>query len=118
MRRLFILLLALLGFNYVSACTDFLVGKAASADGSTILSYAADNYGGFGELFHFSAATHPEGSLRNIFEWGTGRYLGQIKEAPCTYNVIGYINEYQLSIGESTFGGRPELTDSLGILDY
>lgn len=100
------------------ACTNLIVGKNASTDGSTIISYSADSYGLFGELYHFPAAVHPKGTMRDVYEWDTGKYLGQIEEARQTYNVIGNINEHQLTIAETTFGGRPELADSLGIIDY
>lgn len=100
------------------ACTNFLVGKKASIDGSTFISYSADSYYFYGTLYHFPAGNHPEGSMRDIYEWDTGKYLGQIKQAPRTYNVIGNINEYQVAIGETTFGGHPELVDTTGILDY
>ena len=100
------------------ACTNFIVGKKASADGSVIVSYSADSYGMFGFLCHYPAAVHPSGTMRDIYDWDTGKYLGQIKEAKQTYNVIGNINEYQVTIGETTFGGRPELVDSTGIMDY
>ncbi|KAA6316703.1 Dipeptidase A, partial [termite gut metagenome] len=100
------------------ACTNLIVGKRASADGSTIVSYAADSYGLFGELYHYPAASYPEGTMLDIYEWDTGKYLGKIEQARQTYNVIGNINEYQVTIGETTFGGRPELSDSVGIIDY
>ena len=100
------------------ACTNFIVGKKASADGSVIVSYSADSYGMFGWLYHYPAATHPEGTMRDIHDWDTGKYLGQIKEAKQTYNVVGNMNEYQVTIGETTFGGRPELVDTTGIMDY
>ena len=100
------------------ACTNFIVGKKASADGSVIVSYSADSYGMFGWLYHYPAATHPEGTMRDIRDWDTGKYLGQIKEAKQTYNVVGNMNEYQVTIGETTFGGRPELVDTTGIMDY
>ncbi len=100
------------------ACTNFIVGKKASADGSVIVSYSADSYGMFGWLYHYPAATHPEGAMRDIHDWDTGKYLGQIKEAKQTYNVVGNMNEYQVTIGETTFGGRPELVDTTGIMDY
>src|SRR5574344_1188883 len=120
MRKNFVLffVLLLLGFTYSSACTNLIVGKAASADGSTIISYSADDYGMFGELFHFSAGFHPLGTLHAIWDRDTHTYHGQIKEALQTYNVIGNINEFQVSIGETTWGGREELADSLGIIDY
>ena len=72
----------------------------------------------FGWLYHYPAATHPEGAMRDIHDWDTGKYLGQIKEAKQTYNVVGNMNEYQVTIGETTFGGRPELVDTTGIMDY
>ncbi|MCF2592959.1 C69 family dipeptidase [Bacteroides caecigallinarum] len=100
------------------ACTNFIVGKKASADGSVIVSYSADSYGMFGWLYHYPAATHPEGAMRDIHDWDTGKYLGQIEEARQTYNVVGNMNEYQVTIGETTFGGRPELVDTTGIMDY
>lgn len=100
------------------ACTNFIVGKKASADGSVIVSYSADSYGMFGFLCHYPAAVHPAGTMREIREWDTGKYLGHIKEAKQTYNVIGNMNEFQVTIGETTFGGRPELVDTTGIMDY
>lgn len=100
------------------ACTNLIVGKNASTDGSTIVSYSADSYGLFGELYHYPAGTHKKGTLIDIHEWDTGKYLGKIKQAPVTYSVIGNMNEFQLTIGETTFGGRPELTDTTGIIDY
>ena len=100
------------------ACTNLIVGKNASADGSTIVSYSADSYGLFGELYHYPAATYPKGTMLKVYEWDTGKYLGEIEQARQTYNVVGNMNEYQVTIGETTFGGRPELTDSTGIIDY
>ena len=100
------------------ACTNLIVGKNASADGSVIVSYSADSYGMFGFLCHYSAATYPAGAMRDIYEWDTGKFLGQIKEAKQTYNVVGNINEFQVTIAETTFGGRPELVDTTAIMDY
>jgi dipeptidase len=100
------------------ACTNLIVGKNASADGSVIVSYSADSYGHFGDLVHFAAGMHAKGTLRDIYEWDTGKFLGQIPEAAQTYNVIGNINEFQVTIAETTFGGRPELVDTLGLIDY
>ena len=82
------------------ACTNLIVGKNASADGSTIVSYSADSYGLFGELYHYPAGMHKKGTLIDIHEWDTGKYLGQIEQARQTYNVIGNMNEFQLTIGE------------------
>ena len=100
------------------ACTNFIVGKNASKDGSVIVSYSADSYGLFGQLDHYPAAVHEKGAMRDIYEWDTGKFLGQIKEAQQTYNVIGNMNEFQVTIGETTFGGREELVDTTGIMDY
>lgn len=101
-----------------SACTNLIVGKKASVDGSVLVSYNADDYGMFGHLCHYPAGTHQKGEMRKIFDWDTGEYHGEIPEAPVTYNVIGNINEFQLSIGETTYGGREEMIDTTGILDY
>ena len=98
------------------ACTNLIVGKNASADGSVIVSYSADSYGMFGFLCHYPAATYPAGAMRDIYEWDTGKFLGQIKEAKQTYNVVGNINEFQVTIAETTFGGRPELVDTTAVV--
>ena len=101
----------------VLACTNFLVGQQASTDGSTIISYAADSYGMYGYL-HFSPATdYPEGAMREIKDWDTGRPLGSIPQIAHTYKVVGNMNENQVTIGETTWGGREELWDTVGI-DY
>ena len=111
-------LLALCSLRPATACTNFIVGKKASADGSVICSYNAYSYGAFMHLYHYPAARHQPGDMRQVYEWDTNKYLGQIPEAPETYNVIGNTNEWQLTIGETTFGGREEMTDSTGIIDY
>ena len=119
MKRLLLAVLLLTAYMANGwACTNFIVGKKASADGSVIVSYSADSYGMFGYLCHFPAAQHAPGTMRDIYDWDSGKYLGKIKEAKQTYNVIGNINEFQVTIGETTFGGRPELVDSTGIMDY
>ena len=100
------------------ACTNFIVGKKASADGSVICSYSADDYGMFQFLCHYPAAKHPKGTMRRVIDWDTNAYRGEIAEAEETYNVIGNINEWQLTIGETTFGGREEMVDTTGIIDY
>lgn len=105
-------------FTYSNACTNFLAGKSATLDGSTLISYSADSYFLFGALYHYPAATHAPGTLLDIYEWDTGKYLGKIKQAEKTYSVIGNMNEHQLAIAETTFGGRPELVDTTGIMDY
>ena len=108
----------LLASSGAFACSNLIVGKKASVDGSVMVSYNADDYGMFGHLYHYPAGTHPKGSMRQIYDWDSGVYHGEIEEAPVTYNVIGNINEFQLSIGETTYGGREEMVDSTGILDY
>ena len=108
----------LLASSGAFACSNLIVGKKASVDGSVMVSYNADDYGMFGHLCHYPAGTHPKGTMRQIYDWDSGVYHGEIEEAPVTYNVIGNINEFQLSIGESTYGGREEMVDSTGILDY
>ncbi|MDR1437161.1 MAG: C69 family dipeptidase [Candidatus Symbiothrix sp.] len=100
------------------ACTNLLVGKAASADGSTMITYSADSYALYGELYHWPAAGYAPGTMCDVHEWDTGKYLGQIPQAAETWNVIGNMNEHQLCIGETTFGGRHELIDTTGIIDY
>ena len=108
----------LLASSGAFACSNLIVGKKASFDGSVMVSYNADDYGMFGHLCHYPAGTHPKGSMRQIYDWDSGVYHGEIEEAPVTYNVIGNINEFQLSIGETTYGGREEMVDSTGILDF
>lgn len=112
----FFLLLAL--SRPVDACTNFLITKGASADGSCMISYSADSHVLYGELYHWAAADYPEGTLLDVYEWDTGKYLGKIKQAAHTYNVVGNMNENQVSIGETTFGGREELIDTTGLVDY
>lgn len=100
------------------ACTNFIVGKKASKDGSVFISYSADSYGMSGFLAHFPAGQHAAGTMRQVYDWDSGKYLGEIPEAAVTYNVVGNINEHQVAIAETTFGGRPELVDTTGVIDY
>ena len=118
MKSLILSAAMLLASSGAFACSNLIVGKKASVDGSVMVSYNADDYGMFGHLCHYPAGTHPKGSMRQIYDWDSGVYHGEIEEAPVTYNVIGNINEFQLSIGETTYGGREEMVDSTGILDY
>ena len=117
MRNLFISLFFISAMG-ASACTNFIVGKGASTDGSVICTYNADDYGMFQNLCHYPAAKHAPGEMRRIVDWDTNAYHGEIPEAPETYNVIGHINEYRVTIGETTYGGREEMVDPEGILDY
>ena len=118
MKRNAILAVLMLAGTYAMACTNFIVGKKASADGSVFCSYTADDYGMFIGLCHYPAGKHMPGEMRKIFDWESNVYHGEIPEAPVTYNVIGNINEYQVSIGETTFGGREEMVDTTGLIDY
>ena len=110
---------AMLGsVSEAEACSNFIVGKKASVDGSVMCSYSADDYGMFQYLCHYPAAKHAKGEMRKIFDWDSNKYHGEIPEAAETYNVIGNINEWQVTIGETTYGGREEMVDSTGIMDY
>lgn len=102
------------------ACTNLIAGKKATADGSVMVTYAADSHTLYGMLTHTPAGVHPKGSMRKVVEWDTGKPLGEIPQAERTYNVVGNINEHQLVIGESTWGGREELVDTTGqaLIDY
>ncbi len=113
-------LIALLLFSQpaIEACTNFLITRGASLDGSTMVTYTADSHVLFGELYFTPAGRHIEGSPLRVFEWDTGKYLGDIKQVASTYSVVGNMNEHQLVIGETTFGGRRGLHDPKGIIDY
>lgn len=115
---LFIIAALIINNVKVLGCTNLLVTKGASVDGSTMITYTADSYNMYGELYYFPAAKYPKGAMLDIYEWDSGKYLGKIKQATETYNVVGNMNEYQVVIGETTFGGRPELINPNGILDY
>ena len=93
--------LILATFGITNACTNFIVAKGASVDGSTMVTYAADSYWLYGSLYHYPAATYPEGAMLDIYEWDTGNYRGKIKQVSQTYNVVGNMNEHQLKIGRA-----------------
>lgn len=113
------LLLAAGAFVRVSACTNFLLTKGATQDGSNMVTYSADSHVLYGELYHWPAATWAAGTMMEVYEWDTGKFMGKIPQAAQTYNVIGNMNEFQLAIGETTFGGRKELKKQTGaIIDY
>lgn len=99
------------------ACTSLIAAKGATADGSVMVTYAADSHNLYGELYNHPAADHPAGTMRKIVEWDTGKPLGEIPEVPHTYATIGNMNEHGLAIAESTWGGREELAGT-GIIDY
>jgi dipeptidase len=101
------------------ACTNFLVTRGASADGSTMITYAADSHTLYGELYYTPAADHEKGSMLDVYEWDTGEFLGKIEQVEHTYSVVGNMNEHQVAIGETTYGGRSELGSQPGaIMDY
>lgn len=118
MFRLLLTFLAVLAF--ASSCSNFIASREASADSSTLIAYNADSGNLYGQLYHYEARKNiPKGTKRQIFEWDTGKYLGEIDEAEETYNVVGNQNEYGLSIGETTFGGNAKLQSQEGaIMDY
>ena len=122
MRKLSFLTLVLLAltsvFSHAVACTNFLITKGASADGSTMITYAADSHVLYGELYFRPAADYPAGEMVDVYEWDTGKYLGKIKQVSHTFSVVGNMNEFQVSIGETTYGGKEELVDTTGIIDY
>lgn len=121
MKRLIVILLTA-GLLQVSteirSCTNFLVTPGASVNGTSMITYAADAHVLYGELYYTPAATYPEGTMLSIYEWDTNKFLGQIKQVQKTYSVVGNMNEHQLAIGETTYGGRSELRDTTGIIDY
>lgn len=112
------LLAATLAGTDSDACTNVIVTRGASADNSNIISYAADSHWLYGELYFNPARTWKAGSVLDITEWDTSRPLGQISQVPMTYKTVGNMNEHQLIIGETTWGGRHELLDTTGIMDY
>lgn len=109
----------LAGFSpQTNACTSFLITKGASEDGSVMITYAGDSHTRYGSIIFRPAATYPDGAMLDIFEWGNGKPLGSIPQAKQTYTVVGFMNEHQVALGESTFGGREELQDTTGTIDY
>lgn len=116
--RLILLSLSLLVASRMAACTNFIVGKKASTDGSVMVTYNADDYGMFQSLCLYPAAHHAKGEMLKIYDWDTGEYHGEIPQVAYTYHVIGNINEHQLSIAETTYGGREEMVDTTGTIDY
>jgi dipeptidase len=109
----------LTGRQVSNGCTNFLITRGASADGSTMITYAADSHTLYGELYYQPAQDYPAGAMRDIYEWDTGKFLGKIPQPAHTYSVIGNMNEHQVAIGETTYGGRSELGQQTGaIMDY
>lgn len=112
------LLFLVLNFSGAQACTNFIFTKGSTTDGSVMITYTADSHTLYGELYYKPAKDYPENTKMDIYEWDTGKHLGQIKQAKHTFSVVGNMNEHQLAIGETTFGGREELVDTNGIMDY
>jgi len=102
----------------VGACTNFIATPGATVDGSTLITYSADAHEFYGALTYKPAGRHAPGTKVDVIEWDTGRRLGQIDQVPETYAVVGHMNEHQVAIGETTWGGREELRDPQGVVDY
>jgi dipeptidase len=113
-----VLLAGSLNMQTTNACTNFLVTKGASATGSTMITYSADSHTLYGELYYRPAMDYPQGSLLDVIEWDTQKYMGKIAQVEHTYSVVGNMNEHQLAIGETTFTGDTSLIDTTGIIDY
>ena len=105
-------------FSPLFACTNLIVGKKASADGSVIVTYSSDDYGAYGFLFYQKGGRHQPGEMRKLYHYESNNYLGEIPEADSTFAVVGLTNEHQVTIHETTWGGREELADSTGLFDY
>ncbi|HKL96662.1 MAG TPA: C69 family dipeptidase, partial [Paludibacteraceae bacterium] len=117
-KAILIATLLTLNISGIWACTNLLVTKGASVDGSTMITYSADSYALFGALYHYPATDYAPGSTLSIYEWDTGDFLGEIEQVSHTYSVVGNMNEHQVAISETTYGGREELVDTTGIMDY
>ncbi len=123
MRKLGAILLTILVVTFfndqtTNACTNFIVTKGASKNGSVMITYSADSHVLYGELYYRPARDYPDGAMMDIYEWDTGKFLGKIKQVPHTYSVVGNMNEHQLAIGETTYGGIDGMVDPEGIIDY
>lgn len=100
------------------ACTNFLVTPGASVNGTAMITYAADAHVLYGELYFTPAADYPPGAMLDVYEWDTNKFLGRIPQLSHTFSTVGNMNEHQVAIGETTYGGRPELRDTTGLIDY
>ncbi|MEG1700122.1 MAG: C69 family dipeptidase, partial [Alistipes sp.] len=120
MKKLPILFAAAALFSYgtVAACTNFIVTKGASTDGSVMVTYAADSHSLFGALYHTAGGRHKAGTMLPVYEWDGGRYMCDIPQVEQTYSTVSNMNEHSLIIGETTYGGRAELADTTGRIDY
>ncbi|WP_372752073.1 dipeptidase [Labilibaculum sp.] len=114
-----LLLVSVFSTPNARACTNYLITRGASVDGSNMITYAADSHVLYGELYFRPATDWAEGTMIDVYEWDTGKYLGEIPQVPHTYSVVGNMNEFQVAIGETTYGGRAELGSQDGaIIDY
>ncbi len=119
MKRLLILsVLVLTAYATASACTNFIVTRGASTDGSILVSYAADSHALYGALYHTQGGKHKAGEMLPVINWDEGNYLTDIPQVPVTYTTNGNMNEHSLIIAETTYGGRSELEDKTGKIDY
>lgn len=116
---LYVTALAALAFaKPADACTNVLITRGATVDGASMITYAADSHELYGYLQQSAAGIHPEGTMIDVIEWDTGKLIGKMKQATRTYSVVGNMNEFQLAIAETTFGGRSENVDPKGGIDY
>jgi dipeptidase len=123
MKRLFTAILVILFTSFLQgqgtdACTNFIVTKGASVNGSTMISYSADSHTLYGELYYWPARDYPAGTMLDVYEWDTQKYMGKIRQVAHTYSVVGNMNEHQLAIGETTYTGNESMIDKTGIIDY
>lgn len=119
MKRTLLIFISLFILTFNSfPCTSYLVSKGASVDGSTMITYIGDSHIRYGNLYFKPRSVWSDGTMITIYDRSSNKPLGQIAQAKETYQVIGFMNEYQVSIGETTFGGRSELEDSTGIIDW
>ena len=118
MKRLILTLALAVGTITAFACTNFIVTKGASTDGSVMVTYAADSHQLYGALYYTPKGNFKPGTMLRVDEWDTGKYLGNIPQAASTYTTVGNMNEHSLIITETTYGGRAELEDPNGVIDY
>jgi dipeptidase len=115
----FVLAISIIQLNQANACTNFLITKGATVGGTPMITYAADSHTLYGELYYWPSANYAPGTLVDVYEWDTGKFMGKIPQVAHTYQVVGNMNEHQLAIGETTYGGRKELVSQAGaIVDY
>jgi dipeptidase len=115
---LIIMLAGSLNIPVTNACTNFIISKGATTDGSVMITYSADSHVLYGELYYWPAKDWSKGTMVDVYEWDTGKFMGKIPQVAHTYSVVGNMNQHQLSIGETTYGGRLELSDSTAVIDY